>query len=365
MKGFASDNNSGVHPYVIESLIKANTEHAIGYGGDEITARAEMLFQNIFGQQANVFFVYNGTGANVIALQAMTRPFNAVIAAESAHINVDECGAPEKHTGCKMLTVKTSDGKLTPELIQQHLHGFGFEHHAQPGVVSVTQSTEMGTLYSLEELKTLSDFVHAKGLYLHMDGARISNAVVTLGCSFREMTTDVGVDVLSFGGTKNGLMFGEAVVFLNPEFVKHAKFVRKQTTQLHSKMRYIAAQFETFLTNDLWQKNAAHSNRMATLLARELEPLREIQLTQKVEANGVFAIVPPQIIEPLQQKYFFYMWDESRNEVRWMCSFDTTEEEIRGFVDEVKRLLPKLSDSAQRLRKCKAFTKKMVKANIF
>ena len=339
MKGFASDNNSGVHPDVMKAIVEVNKEHAVGYGGDEVTARAEVLFKQVFGDRAKVFFVYNGTGANVIALQAMTRPFNAVIAADTAHINVDECGAPEKHTGCKMLTIKTPDGKLTPDLIQQHLHGFGFEHHSQPGVVSITQSTEMGTLYSLEELKRLSDFVHSNGLFLHMDGARISNAAAALGCDFREMTTDVGVDVLSFGGTKNGLMFGEAVVFLNPDFVENAKYIRKQTTQLHSKMRFIAAQFEAFLTDGLWRKNAEHSNYMASLLARELESVKEVQLTQKPQANGVFAIVPPQIIEPLQQKYFFYMWDESRNEVRWMTSFDTTEEEIKGFVTEIKMLV--------------------------
>lgn len=339
MKGFASDNNSGVHPDVMNAIFAVNNEHAVGYGGDDVTSRAEVLFQQVFGEQARVFFVYNGTGANVIALQAMTRPFNAVIAADTAHINVDECGAPEKHTGCKMLTIKTPDGKLTPELITQHLHGFGFEHHSQPAVVSITQSTEMGTLYTIEELQRLSGFVHSKGLFLHMDGARISNAAAALGCDFREMTTDVGVDVLSFGGTKNGLMFGEAVVFLNPDFVEHAKYIRKQTTQLHSKMRFIAAQFEAFLTDELWRKNAEHSNSMAALLAHELESVKEIQLTQKPQANGVFAIVPSHIIEPLQQKYFFYMWDESRNEVRWMTSFDTTEEEIKGFVTEIKMLV--------------------------
>ncbi|WP_291855067.1 low specificity L-threonine aldolase [Marinilabilia sp.] len=339
MKGFASDNNSGVHPDVMSAILEVNTEHAVGYGGDEVTARAEALFQRFFGEKSKVFFVYNGTGANVIALQAMTRPFNAVIASETAHINVDECGAPEKHSGCKMLTIKTPDGKLTPKLIQQHLHGFGFEHHSQPGVVSITQSTEMGTLYTVEELKKLSDFVHTNGLFLHMDGARISNAAAALGCDFREITTDVGVDVLSFGGTKNGLMFGEAVVFLNPDFAGHAKYIRKQTTQLHSKMRYIAAQFEALLANELWRKNAEHSNRMATLLAQELEAVKEIQLTQKPEVNGVFAIVPSHIIQPLQEKYFFYMWDEARNEVRWMTSFDTNEDEIKGFVAEIKRLL--------------------------
>ena len=339
MKGFASDNNSGVHPEVIESIIKANKDHAVGYGGDELTASTEKLFKKTFGDEARVFFVYNGTGANVIALQAMTHPFNAVIAAETAHINVDECGAPEKHTGCKMLTVETPDGKLTPELIQKHLHGFGFEHHSQPGVVSITQVTEMGTLYTLAELKKLADFVHSNGLYLHMDGARISNAAAALGCSFRDMTTSVGVDVVSFGGTKNGLMFGEAVVFLNPDLVENVKYIRKQTTQLHSKMRFISAQFEAFLSNDLWLKNARHSNKMAALLATKLESIEAVQITQKVEANGVFAIVPPHIIEPLQKKYFFYMWDESRNEVRWMTSFDTTEEEINGFVTEIQRLI--------------------------
>ncbi len=339
MKGFASDNNSGVHPDVIRAISEVNEGHAVGYGGDEVTARTEKLFQKTFGEHAKVFFVYNGTGANVIALQTMARPFNAVIAADTAHINVDECGAPEKHAGCKLLTVKTTDGKLTPELVLQHLHGFGFEHHSQPSVVSVTQTTEMGTLYTLEELKIISEFVHSKGLYLHMDGARISNAAEALGCSFREMTTDIGVDVLSFGGTKNGLMFGEAVVFLNPEFAEHAKYIRKQTTQLHSKMRYIAAQFEAFLINDLWRKNAEHSNRMAALLVKELESVSEIQLTQKPEANGVFAIVPSHIIEPLQKKYFFYVWDELRNEVRWMTSFDTSEIEIKGFVSEIRRLL--------------------------
>ena len=339
MKGFASDNNSGVHPEVMEAIIQANHEHAVGYGGDEVTSRAESVFREQFGSKANVFFVYNGTGANVIALQAMTSSFQAVIAAETAHIHVDECGAPEKHTGCKMLTVSTPDGKLTPELVKTHLHGFGFEHHAQPGVVSVTQATEMGTVYTLEEIKELADFVHSYGLYLHMDGARISNAAAALGCSFREMTTDAGVDVLSFGGTKNGLMFGEAVVILNPDLAPHVKYIRKQTTQLHSKMRFMAAQFEVFLKNELWRKNAEHANRMAAKLANEFEGVSGIQLTQKVEANGVFAIVPPDIIEPLQEKFFFYSWDESRHEVRWMTSFDTTEAEIRDFVAEIRKLI--------------------------
>ncbi|MGQ1889814.1 threonine aldolase family protein [Thermophagus sp. OGC60D27] len=343
MKGFASDNNSGVHPEVMRALFEVNQEHAIGYGGDEVTARTEKRFQEIFGGDAKVFFVYNGTGANVIALQAMTQPFNSIICADTAHIHVDECGAPEKHTGCKLLTLETPDGKLTPQLIEKHLHGFGFEHHAQPGVVSVTQVTELGTLYTPQELRDLSDFVHSRGLYLHLDGARISNAAAALGCSFKEITTDVGVDVLSFGGTKNGLMLGEAVVFLNPDFAHYAKYIRKQTTQLHSKMRFISAQFEVYLKDELWRKNAEHANRMAQLLAHELEQIEGVQITQKVQANSVFAIIPSFITEPLQKKYFFYIWDEVRNEVRWMTSFDTTESDIMGFVRELKYLLQKVN----------------------
>jgi threonine aldolase len=342
MKGFASDNNSGVHPEIMKALEEVNKEHATGYGGDPVTARTEKLFQSIFGQTAKVFFVYNGTGANVIALQTATRPFNAIISSETAHIQVDECGAPEKHTGCKMLTIETPDGKLTPALVEKHLHGFGFEHHAQPAVVSITQATELGTLYSIDELTELADFVHSKGLFLHMDGARISNAAAALGCSFREMTADVGVDVLSFGGTKNGLMFGEAVVFLNPDLAVNAKYVRKQTTQLHSKMRFIAAQFEAFLKDELWRKNALHANNMAKLLAERLKTVDAVQITQKVQVNGVFAIVPRHIIEPLQKKYFFYIWNESKNEVRWMTSFDTKESEIIDFVEEIKHLLLKV-----------------------
>lgn len=343
MKGFASDNNSGVHPDVMKALIEVNKEHAVGYGGDEVTARVEKLFQKNFGPGVAVFFVYNGTGANVVALQAMTKPFNSIICADTAHIHVDECGAPEKHTGCKILTVKSPDGKLTPQLIETHLHGFGFEHHAQPGVVSISQVTELGTLYSLDELKTLAEFVHSKGLLLHMDGARIGNAAAALGCSLKNLTTDVGVDVLSFGGTKNGLMFGEAVVFFNPDLVANVKYIRKQTTQLHSKMRFIAAQYEAYFKDELWRKNAAHANRMANLLANELELIEGVQITQKVQANSVFAIIPPYIIEPLQNKYFFYIWDEVRNEVRWMTSFDTSEEDIKSFSSELKFLLHRVN----------------------
>lgn len=338
LRGFASDNNSGVHPEVLEAIANVNVGHAVGYGDDDITQRTILRFKEIFGEATDVFFAYNGTGANVIAIQALASPYNAVICPETAHINVDECGAPEKHSGCKLLPVKTDNGKLTVDGIKAYMHGIGFEHHSQPKMVSITQATELGTLYSIEEIKEIATYVHQNNMYLHMDGARISNAAVALNCSFKEMTVDAGVDVLSFGGTKNGLMYGEAVVFFG-QHTQAVKYIRKQTAQLHSKMRYTAAQFEALLSNDLWKRNAYHANAMAHQLANKLKDIPEIEITQKVESNGVFAIVPPQIIEPLQQEFFFYMWDPERSEVRWMTSFDTQEEDINAFVELIKEKL--------------------------
>ncbi len=338
IRGFASDNNSGVHPEVLKAIEKANVGHAVGYGGDQITQLAVDKIKELFGQQTDVFFVYNGTGANVVAIQALTYSFHSVICPETAHINVDECGAPEKHSGCKLLPVETRDGKLTIEAVKKHMHGFGFEHHAQPKMISITQATELGTVYSIEEIKALADYAHANNMYLHMDGARLANAAVSLGCTFKEMTVDAGVDVLSFGGTKNGLMFGEAVLFFNQN-TEVVKYIRKQTAQLNSKMRFTAAQFLAILTNDLWKRNASHANKMAHKLAEELKTIDEINITQSVDSNGVFAIVPEKIIEPLQKEFFFYMWDESKYEVRWMTSFDTQEEDIDKFVSLIKKLL--------------------------
>lgn len=337
-RGFASDNNAGVLPEVLDAINSVNKGHTVGYGADNYTKAVIQQFKSEFGVPLDLFFVYNGTGANVVALQAITRSFNAVICAETAHINVDECGAPEKHTGCKLLAVETPDGKLTPSLIEKHLHGFGVEHHAQPRVVSITQSTEMGTVYTLSELKELCDFVHSKGLLVHMDGARISNAAAALNCSLAQTTCQVGVDVLSFGGTKNGLMFGEAVIFFNRELSAQTPFIRKQSAQLHSKMRFVAAQFSAFLTNDLWRKNASHANKMARILALEASKINGITITQKVEANGVFAIIPQVWIVQLQQEFYFYVWDESKSEVRWMTSFDTTLDDIAAFVSLLKQL---------------------------
>lgn len=338
-RGFASDNNSGIHPEIMRALAAANEGHSVGYGKDELTKKAVQLLKKEFGEQTEVFFVFNGTGANVLSLSTLTQSFNSVICAETAHIQTDECGAPEKITGCKLLPVPTQNGKITPEGIKPYLHGFGFEHHSQPKVISISQVTELGTLYTVDEIKAITSLAHQHGLFVHVDGARLANAAVALGLPFRAFTVDAGVDVLSFGGTKNGLMMGEAVLFFNPELTHNTKYIRKQNTQLYSKMRFISAQFLAYLNDDLWKRNAAHSNRMAQLLATEVAKIPAIQITQKVESNGVFAIVPPEIIPKLQEKYFFYMWDEFRSEVRWMTSFDTTEEDILDFTALIKSLV--------------------------
>jgi len=338
-RGFASDNNSGIHPEILNALSIANEGHAVGYGGDELTQQAINRFKQEFGEETDVYFVFNGTGANVLSLSTLTRSYHSIICAETSHIQVDECGAPEKFTGSKLLPVATEKGKITPAGISKYLHGFDFEHHAQPGIISISQVTELGTVYTVEEIKAITSLAHQYGLFVHMDGARISNAAVALGLKFREFTVDAGIDVLSFGGTKNGMMMGEAVLFFNPSLSKSTKYIRKQSMQLFSKMRFVSAQFLTYLNNDLWKRNASHSNKMAKLLESEVQKIPAIQLTQKVEANGVFAIVPPEIIPILQQQYFFYVWDENRSEVRWMTSFDTSEEDILNFVGLIKSLI--------------------------
>ena len=337
-RGFASDNNAGVLPEVMQAIADANSGHAIAYGGDEYTREAEAALRRVFGEATQCFFVFNGTGANVVALQAMARSYEGVVCAATAHINVDECGAPEKLSGCKLIDVPTPDGKLSPELIAPVLHGFGFEHHVQPRVLSLTQASEMGTLYSIEELRALCAYAHERGLLVHMDGARLSNAAAALNCSLANISVKVGVDVLSLGATKNGLMFGEAVLVFNPELQGPLKYIRKQSTQLFSKMRFLSAQYTAFLKNELWRKSARHANQMAQLLAREVGAIKEVQLTQKVESNAVFALIPKEWIAPLQAAYFFYVWDENRSEVRWMTSFDTTEADIHEFVAQMRRI---------------------------
>jgi threonine aldolase len=338
-RNFASDNNAGVHPEVIKALAAANDGHVVAYGDDPFTARAVKQFQKVLGKDVAVFFVFGGTGANVLGLQAVTKSYQAVICAETAHINVDECGAPEKFTGCKLLSVATPDGKLRIEQIRPFLHGVGFEHHVQPRVISVSQTTEMGTVYTKGELKALADFAHKNDMLLHVDGARIANAAVSLNVSLKEITADVGVDVLSFGGAKNGMMYGEAVVFFDKQRAIDFKYIRKQGMHLPSKMRYISAQFEALLSGDLWLRSAAHANRMARLLASELEKVPQIKITQPVQANGVFALVPKKFVPVLQKKYFFYVWNEETSEVRLMTSFDTTEDDIRNFVALVRKIV--------------------------
>lgn len=338
-RSFASDNNSGVHPEILKAIAAANDGHVVAYGDDPYTERAVEVFRKHFGKDVEVFFVFGGTGANVLGLKAATESYHAVVCAETAHINVDECGAPEKFTGCKLLGVPTKDGKVTVEHVKPFLQHVGFEHHVQPRVISISQSTEMGTVYTPQELKTLSSFAHKNGMLLHMDGARIANAAASLKTEFRRITSDVGVDILSFGGAKNGMMFGEAVVFFDPKLATGFKYLRKQGTHLPSKMRFISAQFEALLANDLWRRNADHSNRMAQVLAAALAKIPQIKITQKVESNGVFALVPKKYVPILQKQYFFYVWNEETSEVRFMTSFDTTEGDIDDFVSLVKRTL--------------------------
>ncbi|HZI17668.1 MAG TPA: low specificity L-threonine aldolase [Pyrinomonadaceae bacterium] len=335
-RGFASDNNAGVHPRVMEALAAANTGHVPAYGDDPVTRRAAALLRGQFGDEAEVFFVFGGTGANVAALQALLRPFQAVVCAETAHVNVDECGAPEKFTGCKLLAVKTEDGKLTPRLIEPLLGRLGDEHHVQPRLVSVSQPTELGTVYTVAELSALAEFAHARGLLLHVDGARLANAAAHLGATLRELTAGAGVDVLCFGGTKNGMMYGEAVVFFDRRLAQGFEFVRKQATQLPSKMRFVAAQFEALLAGDLWLRNAEHSNRMARLLARELEAAQGVRLARPVESNAVFVSLPPRCLEELRRRYVFYLWEA---DARLMCSFDTTEEDVRELASAVRAVV--------------------------
>lgn len=339
MKAFASDNYSGVHPEIMEALSRANTGHMGSYGNDEITTRTKKLFENLFGSGTEVFFVYNGTGANVIGLSTLTKSFHSVICSDLAHINVDESTASEKFLGCKLIDVPTTDGKITPQQVEQKIIRVGDQHHPQAKVISISQTTEYATVYSVEEIKALSTIAKKHNLYLHMDGSRISNAAVSLGKDFRSFTRDAGVDVLSFGGTKNGMMFGEAVVIFNPDLARDAHYLRKQGMQLHSKMRFVSAQFEALLSNDLWKRNASHSNAMAKKLAEGLKNIPRVTLTQAVEANGVFAILPKEIIPALQEEIFFYVWNEQTHEVRLMCSLDTTEEEIDRFIKKTRELV--------------------------
>jgi threonine aldolase len=341
-RGFASDNYAGVLPEVLEAVAAANVGHAVSYGGDAWTARLDALFRAEFGPEATGGLVFNGTGANVVGLQALCRPYEACICAATAHLNVDECGAPERVAGLKLLPIDTPDGKLTPSLVETRLTRFGDEHAVQPRVVSITQVTELGTLYTPDEVRALADQAHERGMLLHVDGARLANAAAALGVSLRAVTTDLGVDAVSFGGTKNGMMMGEAVLFLRAGLGGELAFLRKQSMQLASKMRFIAAQFETLLTDELWLRPASHANAMAARLAAAVGEIDGVRVTQRVQASAVFAVLPPEVTARLQEKWPFYVWDERTGEVRWMCSWDTTEEDVDAFAADLTDALAHL-----------------------
>ncbi|MDQ6754326.1 MAG: low specificity L-threonine aldolase [Actinomycetota bacterium] len=339
VRGFASDNYSGVHPEVLAALAQANEGHQVSYGEDAYTERLQHVMAGQFGPGVEVFPVFNGTGANVLSLQSLLPRWGAVVCAQTAHINLDENGAPERVGGMKLLAVPAPGGKLTPELIDREAWGWGDEHRAQPLAVSITQTTELGTCYTPEEVRAIADHVHAKGMKLHMDGARLANAAAHLGQPLRAFTSDAGVDVLSFGGTKNGLLYGEAVVSLNPQATPGLPYLRKMNMQLASKMRFISAQFIALLEGDLWLRSAAHANAMATRLRASVDQIDGVQPTQATQSNGVFAILPEGAADRLRESFRFYDWNEAAREVRWMCSFDTTEADIDAFVEAIRREL--------------------------
>jgi threonine aldolase len=334
-KSFGSDNHAGAHDAVVGALAQANTADVPGYGADAWTGRAASLLRAAFGAQGDVYFVFTGTAANVLGLSLLLRPYEGVICAESAHVNVDECGAPERILGSKLLTVPAPDGKLTPELVGRRLGDRGDEHRVQPRVVTISQVTELGTCYSLEELKSLGEFCRAEGLRLYVDGARLANAAAHLGCALADLAA--WADVLSFGGTKNGAVGAEAVVVMAAELATDAPFLRKQQGQLASKMRFLAAQFEALLDGQLWLRNASQANAMALRLAAGIAGVPGVKLWQPVQSNAVFVSLDPRHIERLQQDWHFYVWDPSAHVVRWMTAFNTSEADVDAFVADIKR----------------------------
>jgi threonine aldolase len=330
-RGFASDNSATIHPAVLDAIARANVGHTFGYGHDDFTRRVEAKLAQHFDGDARVFFVFNGTAANVLSLRAACRPWEAAICAETAHINVDECGAPEAIAGVKLLSVETRHGKLTPALAETMLARVGDEHAAQPRLITISQCTELGTVYTRSEIEAMARFAHAHDMLLHVDGARLSNAAAALDLPLRAITSDVGVDLLSFGGTKNGLLGAEAVVFLNRELADGFEYLRKQTLQLASKMRFLAAQFDALLTDELWLRCAAQANRMAATLADAVRDLPGLAITRPVQTNAVFATIPRDAVQALRRDFPFYVWDERTGEVRWMCSWDTTDDDVDSF----------------------------------
>ncbi len=339
MRSFASDNNSGIHPSVLQAIIDANHNHCIAYGDDLWTEKATLSLKHVFGENAEVFFVFNGTGANVLALQSCMSSYHCVLAASTAHIAVDECGAPEFMSGSSLKTIPTPDGKLTPDHIKPWLSYIGVEHHSQPKVIYLSQCTEVGTVYTIDEIKTLCDFAHRHQMYVHMDGARLANAAAALGKSLKETSLDSGIDILSFGGTKNGMMMGEVVITFRKELSDNMKYIRKQSAQLCAKMRYLSAQFIAYMENDLWLQNARHANRMAQYLRNEMAAIHPFSFTQATDANILLVKLPQTVIEQLLQKHFFYIWNENQGEIRLVTSWDTTEEDIKAFIEDLRLLI--------------------------
>lgn len=338
MRSFASDNNSSVHPVIMEALIKANNGHALGYGDDPWTEEAVRTVKAQFARPCEPLFVFNGTGSNTMALQLMTRPYHIIFCAETGHIAVDECGAPSKATGCFMRTIPTPDGKLTPELLRPYMINFGVEHHSQPGAIYISQCSELGTIYRPEEIKALTEFAHAHGLMVHMDGARISNAAAALLVELNEISGACGIDTLTLGGTKNGLMGAECVVVFNENLMQEARYARKQACQLASKMRYLSCQFTSFLTDHLWLNCAKHANEMALRLYKALAAMPDVHFTQPVESNQLFLIMPREKSDRLQEQYHFYFWNENTGEMRLVTSFDTTEEDVDQLIACIQSL---------------------------
>jgi threonine aldolase len=337
--GFGSDNHSGVHPDILNALRNVNDGYVVAYGLDTYTTQAIEQLKKVFGKKSAIFFVYNGTAANILGLRTVTDSYHSIFCAESAHLTVHECCGPENYIGCKLVNIPTPDGKLTIDLIEPNIIGVDDPHMAQPHVISITQATERGTVYRPNEIQKLADFAHNHGMLLHMDGARLSNAAAFLKVGLNDVSGNVGVDVLSFGGTKNGMMYGEAVVFFDAHLAKNFEFIRKQGMQLTSKMRYISAQFSAFLTNDLWLRNASHANEMAQLLAKNLQGIPGVMITQKVEANMVYAVIPSHCITTLQKQYYFHRFNERTCEVRLMCSFTTQPEDVLSFVSAIRKTL--------------------------
>lgn len=336
---FLSDNSSGVHENVIKKMIEVNQGFTFPYGHDPYTEEAEGKFADIFNKDVSVFFTLNGTSANIIALSTMLSSFEAVVCADTTHINTDECGAFEKFTGAKILTAANKNGKISPDQVQGFLSARGNEHHNQPKVITISQSTEMGSVYSREEIKALADFAHANDMYLHLDGARLANALVSQNLTAQEMITDTGVDIISFGGTKNGLMMAEAVVALTPELAKNLKYIRKQSMQLVSKMRFVAAQFLAYFENDLWLENAKAANSMAQYLMTQLEKIDGVEIAEELEANMLYVILPQKSIDLLFPKNYFYINDPVKRKLRFVTSFNTRKEDVDSFIEELKKTL--------------------------